>query len=263
MCNIQWVEIQFDDGRPPAEELKCLVDGDWNGYTNGIDDFAYSITPPNALPQSFLTQNDAAIRNGTFYIAIPGGETVDDDVDVPYVTVPDFSTVAIVPGVQRRRERRQLQGTEYNPILVVRVATSDGDRVDASANQLAGSIFGLGNEAIEHNMKNQYEECSSGQQSFTAVTGTGVTNGVVEVTINKDIQGKNIFSVTNAMNKAAIEAVGNSLNFTPKHVMYCVPYGTKFENSRSWVAFAYINGVSSYYNNDWCDRLSSQMHEIG
>ena len=183
---------------------------------------------------------------------------------VPYVTVPDPSAVVIVPMARRERHLvdRELE-TRYNSVLVVRVSTSDGDRCDPTANQLAGSVFGVGSEALEHSMKSQYEACSNGQQSFTPVEGDSVVKGVVEVTIDKKIQGKDIFSLTNEMNKAARTVVGNSLNSSPKHIMYCVPYGTKFNGSTGWVAFAYVNGVSSYYNNKWCDRLSSQVHEIG
>jgi len=239
------------------EQYKCLVDGAWNGYNGGIDDFSYDIT----LPENFLTYNDQAIRDGSFYIAIPGGQIMDDGVTAPYVTVPDPSTITIVPGL--RRDRQLQYGTRINPVLVVRVSTNRGNYCDPSRNALAGSIFGIGSEAITHSMKKQYEDCSNGQQSFRPVYGNGVVNGVVDVTIDKDIVGQNIFSLTNAMNKAAMDAVGTSLNESPRHVMYCVPSGTIFEGSPNWVAFAYINGVSSYFNNKWCDFLSSQVHEIG
>lgn len=254
ICNIQIVDAQFEDSRSDTEKYKCLVDGQWNGYNDGIDDFAYDIT----LPANFLTRNEQAIRQGDFYIAIPDGQVVDDGVNPPHVTVPDASTVAIVHGL-RRRQRRKLQATRTNSILVVRVSTNRGDRCDPSSNDIAGSVFGLGSNPLQHSMKSQYEACSQGKQSFRPVTGdNNVINGVVEVTIDKDIDGTNIFSLTNAMNQAATAAVGNSLDTTPDHVMYCVPPGTKFDGRRNWVAFAYVNGVSSYYNNYWCDRLSSQ-----
>lgn len=255
LCNILIVDGQFDDGRSNAEQTKCLVDGDWNGYTNGVDDFAYDIT----LPSSFITQNDQAIRSGSLYIAIPNGEIVDDGVNPPSVTVPDASAISIVHGLGRRN-RRQLK-TRSNPVLVVRVSTNRGDECDPSANALAGSVFGLGNEALPHSMKSQYEACSNGQQSFRPVSGNGVVNGVVDVTIDMDIRGRDIFSITNAMNRAAVAKVGNSLSASPRHVMYCVPPGTVWDGRRNWVAFAYINGISSYFNNGWCDRLSSQGRE--
>lgn len=250
------MDAQFDDGRPNENQYKCLVDGQWNGYNDGIDDFAYNID----LPESFLAKNMQAILDGSFYIAIPGGEIIDDGLTAPYVTVPDISTVVSVPGVRRRRLPAV---TGINDVIVVRVSTSRGKQCDPSRNALAGSIFGAGSEAIQHSMKSQYEDCSNGQLSFAPVTGTGVVNGVVEVTIDEKIKNRDIFSLTNAMNQAAIAAVGDSLNVTPRHVMYCVPYGTEFDGYKNWVAFAYVNGVSSYYNNNWCDRLSSQVHEVG
>lgn len=251
MCNIQLADVQFDDGRTDGEEYKCLVDGNWNGYNDGIDDFAYDIT----LPANFLSTYDLDIRGGNFYIAIPGGTIVND----AYVTVPNPSQISIIPGLRRRERQLQGQGVRgTNSVLVVRISTNRGDTVDPSQTDLAGSIFGQGSGAIAHSMKSQYEACSNGQLSFRPVTGSGVVNGVVDVTINADIQGKDIFSLTNIMNQATIDALGSSLSETPRHVMYCVPPGTKFNGSTGWVAFAYVNGVSSYYNNHWCDRLSSQ-----
>ena len=92
--------------------------------------------------------------------------------------------------------------------------------------------------------------------------GDNIVNGVVEVTIPKATYGKDIFSLTNTMYQATVDRVGNSL-VAASHIMYCVPYGTEFDGSKNWVAFANMHGKSSYYNNKWCDRLSAQMHEIG
>ena len=41
-------------------------------------------------------------------------------------------------------------------------------------------------------------------------------------------------------------------------VMYCLPPGTF-----SGVAYAYIDSWNSIYNDEWCSKLSAQMHEVG
>lgn len=264
MCNIQIADVQFEDGQE-REEYKCLVDGDWNGYNDGIDDHSYSL--PDMDP-AFLQANDDAIREGNFFVAIPGGKIVDNGVDPPFCTVPNPSAVTVIKGLRGRdTRRRNLAVTGENSVLVVRVRTTYGDQVSVSGNALAGSIFGLGNDPNKpaHTMTSQYQACSGGRLRFRPVTSTlngVVVNGVVDVTINKRVQGVDIFSLTNAMNQAAIDTVGNSLSGTPRHVMYCAPPGTTFNGSKRWVAFAYVNGISSYYNDAWCDKLSAQGESL-
>lgn len=40
--------------------------------------------------------------------------------------------------------------------------------------------------------------------------------------------------------------------------MYCLP-----PNSMSGIAYAYMNSWMSVYANDWCNYLSTQLHEVG
>ena len=42
------------------------------------------------------------------------------------------------------------------------------------------------------------------------------------------------------------------------HIMYCLP-----PNTMRSVAYAYINSWNSVFNDEWCLKLSAQMHEIG
>ena len=43
------------------------------------------------------------------------------------------------------------------------------------------------------------------------------------------------------------------------HIMLCLPPGTQ----DSWIAYGYENGWLSVYNDDWCNYVSAQMHELG
>jgi len=112
-------------------------------------------------------------------------------------------------------------------------------------------------------MAEQYWRCSKEQLTFSPFTvGNNIVNGVIEITIPEATNGKDIFSLTNKMYQAAVDTVGNSL-IAASHVMYCVPQGIIFDGATNWVAFANVNGKTSFFNNKWCNRLSSQMHEIG
>ena len=117
-----------------------------------------------------------------------------------------------------------------------------------SAGALAASILNINPQpyGVTNSMKTQYERCSQGQLSFKPVSGNGVVNGVLDVYMDKNTDGVNIFDLTNSMFQAASNAVGSSLNARPKHIMYIVPEGTTFNGSSGWVAFAHVNG-----NNGW------------
>jgi hypothetical protein len=41
-------------------------------------------------------------------------------------------------------------------------------------------------------------------------------------------------------------------------VMFCQPPG-----NGGWIAYGYVNAKTSYYNNDWCQYVSAQLHEVG
>lgn len=59
------------------------------------------------------------------------------------------------------------------------------------------------------------------------------------------------------MTKAATALKGNLSNQFD-HVMLCMPPGTG-----AWIAYAYVNSWLSVFNDDWCQQLSTQVHEIG
>lgn len=215
------------------------------------------------LSEDFASTNSDCIMTGHCYVDIQGG-TINEDGDVPTIEIPEAAEMSVVDRSESEpdpTERRRLQ-TQYNPVLVVRVTGKD-QSCDPSASDLAGSIFGIGNNWMTNNMKVQYERCSQGQQSFTPVTGNDVYNGVVDVYINQKIDGTDIFSLQNYMFKAADAAVGSSLSASPRHIMYIVPYGTTFRGSQGWVAFAHVSGNNSWYNDAWGNRLSAQVHEVG
>ena len=194
-----------------------------------------------------------------------GGEAIDDsNVLHPIINVPVAASISAEDRSDPDDEgqRRQLAITGDHPTLVVRVTSTNGSP-SPSASSLAGSVFGLGPSPLENNMAQQYWDCSREQLSFSPFDiGDNIVNGVVDVYLPQGTLGKDIFSLTNAMYEAAVEKVGNSL-IAAKHVMYVVPFGTTFDGSPNWVAFANMHGKSSYYNNRWGDRLSAQVHEIG
>ena len=58
----------------------------------------------------------------------------------------------------------------------------------------------------------------------------------------------------------AEELYGGSQGLGNKYdlVMFCQPPGTG-----TWLAYAYVNSIYSFYNDIWCSSSSAQMHEVG
>lgn len=251
-CQLTYIDAQFEDRSLDIEEYACIIDEDKNGY----GDMAYAIN----LPDDFIELHKAEIGSGLF-INIPGGQVNYEDE--PFIEFPGNATISVVDGFGSQNDGRQLNSiTGDRWILVVRVSINNKSP-DPSSLELAGAIFGVGPgwNIPAQSMAGQYSDCSFGQLEFFPVTGnSNVKFGVVDVAIYSN--DDNVLNMRQNMLNAANTATSNSLNKSPDHIMYVVAGGTKYKGSDVWVAFAYLGGKSSFFNNDWGKRLSSEMHEI-
>jgi hypothetical protein len=248
-CRLQVFDAQFEDGTE-KEIYGCSLDdnqSDLGGYTYNID-----------LSEAFVEANRDCMRKGACFLDLPQAQVLDDEGSVPTIEVPEGTEMIPIDkseSAPQPTQRKLASGS--HAVLVVRVRAQSSS-CNPSAAELAGSIFGLGQRAITNSMKSQYEACSAGEFSVWPVTGNGVNDGVLDVYMDAEASGADIFSLTNKMFQAASDAVGSSLNASPKHIMYVVPYGTEFNGSKGWVAFAHVSGVNSWYNDDWGNYLSAQ-----
>jgi hypothetical protein len=85
---------------------------------------------------------------------------------------------------------------------------------------------------------------------------------VIELQLNASVNNTNIFDLENTM-KTAVKALLSvtDLGSTFSNIMFCMPYGTTFNanGSKNWLAYAYVPGQYSYYNNGMCG-LSHANH---
>ena len=244
-CHLSAIDAQFEDGG--GEKIyACTI----NENENPLGGLMYSID----LSEDFVTENHNCIMKGHCFVDIEGAMTNESGA-VPTIDIPEAAAMSVVDKSEVNSDRRELAVTGSRAVLVVRVNGNDR-KCGPTSSQLSGSIFGVGDDYIVNNMNAQYNRCSQQQLSFEPVTGNGVDKGVVEVTIDENIEGASIFSLTNAMFKAADAVVGSSMNKSPQHIMYVVPYGTDFRGSQGWVAFAHVSGYNSWYNDWWGNRLS-------
>jgi len=255
-CLVRLLDAQFEDGTK-HQIHSCTLDDN----LSSLGGLMYEID----LSEDFVSTNSKCIKNGACYVDIPGGQVVDEEGATPTIEIPEAAELtAIDLSESAPIQRRKLGTFGVNNVLVVRLKSIDKS-CTPTREQLAASVFGINGNAygIDNSMKSQYEACSKDQFSFNYVSGNGVKNGVVDVYMNEYVTSVDIFKLTNAMFQAASDAVDNSLSASPNHVMYVVPSGTTFNGSSRWVAFAHVGGFNSWYNDDWGDMLSAQVHEVG
>lgn len=175
------------------------------------------------------------------------------------VNVDDIREIFDIPNGDRRlKNNRRLTSwtTGEMETLVVRVKSRDGAEPP--------SVDTLYNDIFEDDacLKSQYKACSHDQLTIKEYQGDkgveAVRPGIVEVTVDVNARGSSRSSMVKAARAAAEDMFGEYLGEIFDFVLFCLPPGTG-----NWLAFAYVNGWDSYYNDIWCQSLSAQMHEVG
>ena len=172
--------------------------------------------------------------------------------------------------VRRGRQRRNL--VDSNPgtplkTLVVRITDNVGSRINATKEELVNDVF-----EDEVSLKTGYSACSFNQLEIQPAVNVGDGTGIVDVGIDITSEGSNRLDVASLATIKAEELYtsddDDTLADTYDLVLFCLPYGTYSGSSsttgqKNWIAYAYINRYSSFYNDKWCRRSSAQMHEVG
>jgi len=228
-----------------------------------------------------LIDDDIAKADGQYFVPIIGLETESLDIESGVTTLKaegavfDNGTLQIPQGaaieigsiddfteegtesnlsrwrmLQSRQNNRRLAITGKRKVLVVRADARDR-KTSADMSTLSNNVFGTGGDSVT--LKSQYDACSHGQLAFEPYMG----NGVVEVTIDGYVNGGSKFAVQDAMMDAVKEEYGD-LQGKVDHLILCLPPGTG-----DWIAYAYVNSWVAVFNDDWCQQLSTQVHEIG
>lgn len=139
----------------------------------------------------------------------------------------------------------------------------------ATPTDLSNDVFG-NDGADNNNLKSQYAACSSNQllfekspdrrMSYNPYDGgtTDISNGVVDIKVVNLHRSAGDGAIRNAVTIKinAVFGVSSPVELA-HHVMYCLPSGTM-----SGIAYAYINSWNSVFSNEWCNYVSTQMHEV-
>ncbi len=162
--------------------------------------------------------------------------------------LPDKVHLIALKSKQDKSKTASTTGTKT--VLVVRVTASDAS-TSASKSLLSNRIFGTTGDSV--NMASQFSACSHDKLNFTPATGSGITNGVQEVTVSVSTsQGDDV------MNNAIYGELGSDYYGLADYLMFCLP-----ANTMDGIAYAYIGGQISVYDDDWCEYPSVAMHELG
>ena len=241
-CTVVRVETQFDETSLSADEgdeYKCELHpedranaGTYFVSIEGVDSTQLAATSSG---ETTLVAEGATIMNGV--LSVPSGAAVR--LETP----------------ETRRRLAKTEGTRR--VLVVRAETKGGDTI-GSKRDLTDRIFGTHGNSI--NMRSQYLGCSHDKLDFVPFEGSTqkgyhVTEGVIEVDIDKDFRGKSRYDAEDALEAAAASVVGD-LQSQFDNVILCIPPGT----SGAWIAYAYVNSWLSAYNDQWCEKLSTLVH---
>ena len=283
-------DTQWPDGRKDekwgcafALEDAALLEAGLSAEPGFIDDIVDidSVTTNEELDETGIISGAAVLISSSLVIE-QSIETGEMKLIVPDSTLYE---VRVLPEDDRRhykarrarrralRVQQQSGGTQHDwkrhlassngvlEALVIRVRANDNDALQpASEMQLYDDIF---DDAVC--LRSQYAACSKDQLIINPVSEYGSTVADSNFTSTTGIVTIDI-EIGNPSNKDALQASAlsvatntyRSLSDVADLVIFCQPPG-----SGNWVAYAYINGYRSFYNDFWCQRVSAQVHEIG
>ena len=261
-CRIALIDVELVDGMDD-ESYRCLTDA--SQEHDGLSGMAYDV----ALPSSFVNANKVQLDSGVSTICIPDGLAVRGAFgEQDWIVIPPNTEITFVKDRRRLRistsyqQQRRLVQTGTRSVLAVRVTTPFSSP-SATVDQLADSIFG--SQERQASMASQYSACSFGKLNFVPAVGSGVANGAMNLALNQTIHGLNVRHIENSL-VSKLQGLVTNLDEVD-HVIFCMPEGSTFPYksgaSFGWMAYAMKPGKFSYYNNNWCTSLSTQMHEVG
>ncbi len=221
------VDVQFED------EAKSTDHGNhtpWHCFPG--PDHAGEMYEVDAVPQDVYETEGA----GGWWVDIE----VDDVIRPGRTKVGKFKGISGRPRGGPRGQRAGVTGARS--VLVVHVTAPDASTTATPA-QLSDSVFGTQGDPV--NLKSQFAACSKEQLNFYPATAAKVVNGVVQVSISTKVVGASRNDIYTTTKDAVTAKLGALDQFD--HIMYCLPRGT----TDRWLAYGYINGRNTVYNDDW------------
>ena len=244
---------EFDNHSSHFEHICQEVgpDGD-NGLMYSIDDNNGKIV--DKLDGQGL---DIMHNSGRYKITM-----TDVIVDLEPVITTNPTTEVIIEDLGNKGNRRLGDSSGIRSIVIFRVSFDDASPSN-SATQIADAFFGIDGDS--NNMRGRFAACSMNKLIFNPGTGNGFVNGVQELRLDRSGVGSNVHDIVNAITATVKSQFGSSLRSTYSNVVYALPRGTTYNvnGTDKWLAFAYLRGFLSVYNDENIMYISNQVHELG
>jgi hypothetical protein len=222
-----------------VESYRCVTDEGQEG--DGQSEMSYELH----LPSYFVEAHKATLDSGLSTVCIPGGIAIRTPslIEPDIISIPTGADIHFVEG--RMQKLRHLTSVGARSVLVVRV-TSRGSSQSLSSATIADSIFGVGGR--QFSMTRQFLSCSSSKLVYTPATGSKITNGVMDLFIDK-----NITNMGSAIENQLIASARNLLGVAKletsfANILFCMPSGIVNSAGNFWVAYSYSPGQFSFYN---------------
>ena len=149
-------------------------------------------------------------------------------------------------------------------LVVIRVVYNNTLVPSLSTSQLRGRIFGRGPEAVSVTPRTQLLACSGRQFRLTDFQGRHIENGILEIHLPEmEFGDKNpVRQLENAVMSHARQKVGRNIKYAD-HVMIVLPNVNDIVPGKGFLAYAYLYGAVSVFNNIWAGYYSALAHELG
>eukprot|EP00980_Cylindrotheca_fusiformis_P030322 scaffold24655_cov147-Cylindrotheca_fusiformis.AAC.1 len=259
------VEQTFPLGEPCVAVVKEIM--------ATVDRATLNCQTPSGRMYSVPQVDTEWIRRREFQGELFSGET---ELDIPLDTLVDAETYVLQletppdlintlheedPLQDYRRLQNLERTTGKKTVLVVRVRATNSV-TSISESQLADDVFGDNGDV--NNLRSQYLACSYGQLEFQKAKNrrgqtTRIRDGVVTIRTGISTASGDLKMVNTINDKLEREFGTNPKNLAD-FVMYCLPPGTMHQYD---IAYGWMNGYQTVYNDKVCSHVSAQMHELG
>ena len=245
LCDVYHVDVTYEYEEPSDRSFFCVTD-----LADGSARQMLELEWSAAMREKLQVETRAI----PFSIEISSALV---DLEQATLTVPDDSHVQVV---HHHRRLTQTMGTSR--VLVLRV-TYLGIQPTYSASELAGRIFGKGPHRKSPNVAEQYARCSAGKLRLVPAEGDGVVDGVAEIVVKSAVSGSNeVRALDDKVIQLASQRFGN-VEGQYDHIVVILPDADLSYSGRTFLAYAWLDGPRSTYNDWWGGEITALMHEIG
>jgi len=258
----------------PETQVKCTVSSILSTTSRGLsgafsvveeESIEYVCTADNPSVTTYEIYGDVKSFIGPSYQSststlIFSSSIIGDDMVIDFNN--DFIKASVsvlsdnfLPGQSRTQPLRQNNEGTFKA-LAIRVVDKTGDEPVESANEIYGAFF---EDSINFgvSVKSVLSGCSGGKLQIIPATGSAVTSGVVEVTVNYKVAGKHYINVSDDVLKSLPSGI-DSYKYTLMVFPKSVDLGSEYI-----VGKGNYPGTKTWYKSTYVQNVNLGVHEIG